>query len=197
MRKSKPIYLCILIAFLIFSFTGCTRETTIRDLFGTGAVNKLIQKQQIRYCGPDGKENWEIDTKDAYVIRSNFDKLCGKSEIKFKQTGDTKYSPTTLSKVEIYKTIVHFKGLDSEVKKDDIPSRPYVVIGTLEFPKRWYYSSTIDKYLLDIMSQVGAHAVLEYIVYQDAVMYRKYEPTNEMINVFHMYMDATLIRYSD
>ena len=100
-------------------------------------------------------------------------------------------------KVEIYKKIEHFKGQNPEVKKNDRPSRQYKVIGTLNFPKKWYYTSTINSYMIEKMSEIGAHAVLEYNTYQDSAMLRKNELTDEMLNVYYMRIEAKLLRYSD
>lgn len=197
MNKSKLTNPSILLVFLISLLAGCT-EMTVGSLVGISEGSKNVQHQQIRYCGPDGKKNWEIDkSKGGYIFGPNFDKLCGKSAMRFISAGDTKYAPTTLSKVEIYKKINHLKGQNSEVKKNDIPNRPYIEIGTLKFPKRWYYASTINNYMVEKMSEIGAHAILEYNLYQDSTLLRKNELNGEMLNVYHMYMEATLIRYSD
>ena len=114
MHKSKPIYLCILLCFSFFLLTGCI----VGSMVGITEGNKNVQNQQIPYCGPDGQKNWEIDkSKGGYLWGPNFDKLCGKSGIKFKRAESTKYAPTNLSKVIIYKKIEHVKGLNTQVKK--------------------------------------------------------------------------------
>ena len=51
--------------------------------------------------------------------------------------------------------------------------------------------------LIEEMSKVGAHAILEYHTYQDSAMLRKNEVTGEMLNVYRMNIEAKLIRYTD
>lgn len=83
------------------------------------------------------------------------------------------------------------------VKKNDSPSRPYLVVGTIKFSKRWYHDTTINEYFKEILSEVGAHSILEYHTYQDAAMLRKDEVTGEMLNVYKMSIEAKVIRFTD
>jgi len=159
---------------------------------------KANEQSQLRYCGPDGKKNWEVDkSKGGYITGPKWDRLCGKANTEFKRADSGEYEATKITEVEIFKIVGHFKGQEPKVKKDESPTRQFVVVGTLRLPKRWYHASTIKEYLIEEMSNVGAHAILEYHTYQDSAMLRKNEITGEMLNVYRMNIEAKLIRYSD
>lgn len=183
---------------VIFCAGGLTASILAGCAGMTGMGLGGDEQSEIRYCGPDGKENWEVDkSKGGYIAGPKWDRLCGKAGIKFEKAVDKEYEATKITKVEMYKIVGHFKGQDPKVKKDGRPTRHYIVLGTLRFPKRWYYSSTIHNYIIDKMSEVGAHAILEYHTYQDSAMIRKNEVTGEMLNVYRMRIEAKLIRYTN
>lgn len=162
---------------------------------------KEVERQQILYCGPDGEAMFEKDKREGTFLFApdhlQSDKLCGKNGIKFKNLSGQSYEKTSLDEVVIYKRINHFKGYDDEIVILDTPQRPYRVIGVMTFPKKWYYSSTIDRYMKEKLSEVGAHAILEYEMFQDGAMMRKSEITGETMHVFRMRMKATLIRFEE
>jgi hypothetical protein len=176
--------------------TGC--EGMIGILPVHPDVKKLNEQSEIRYCGPDGKKNWEVDkSKGGYIWGPKWDRLCGKANIEFVKSDKVEYETTKITEVEIFKKVGHFKGQAPKVKKDESPTRRFIILGTLKLPKRWYYSSTIHEYLIEEMSKVGANAILEYHTYQDSAMIRKNEITGEMLNVYRMNIEAKLIRYTD
>lgn len=191
--KISKIKTFLLIALLSSFISGCA-ETIIGTTVGTQEAMREIDRQNLYYCGPDGMANLE---KDRPIIGPNLDKLCGRSEIDFIKANDLQFDPTNVEKIIIFKKVVHLKQEGKNVKKNDSPSRPYTVIGTLKFPMRWYHDSTIDELLKEKLSEVGAHAILEYDMYQDSAMLRKSEITGDMLNVYRMRMDANVIRYKD
>lgn len=179
---------------------GCA-EMIIGAAVGTSEGLREVERQQIRYCGPDGKANLERDKKGSFWTRPlhdpNFDKMCGKADITFERTTEQRFDPTKVDKLEFYKIVGHFKGHEENVRKNESPLRPYTVIGILRFPRRWYYANTINEYMREKLSEVGADAILEYHTYQDAAMLRESEATGEMLNVYRMRMEAKVIRFKD
>lgn len=184
---------------MVLSTIGCVE--LVGSLLGASEGLKELERQQIMYCGPDGEAMFEKDKKDGkYLFPPDHlkrDKLCGKNGIRFENLAGRNFEPTALTEAIIFKSINHFKGMDDQVNVFGTPERPYIVIGVMTFPKKWYYNSTIDEYMIETMSEVGAHAVLEYETFQDSAMMRKSDITGEMFNVFRMKMKATLIRYTD
>jgi len=178
--QMRQVLAVVLVAVSGLSTMGCAAMT------GLAQGSSAVQSQQIRYCGPDGKANAEKDNAKGV----NYDRLCGRCCITFKPAGKETYPATSVSEVKVYKNINHYVG-DPEIRFDEQPTRPYVVIGTLKFPTRWYYSSTIDEYLKERLSAVGGHAVLSYTSYQTNAL------TQGDLNAYRMRMDAVVIRYTD
>lgn len=196
MNRFKQIVIVCTIILSVSVLSGCAEMIGV--VTGVSEGTKANEQSQLRYCGPDGKKNWEVDkSKGGYITGPKWDRLCGKAGIEFEKATDKEYAPTKITEVEIYKIVGHFKGQEPEVKKDETPTRHYVVVGTLTLPERWYHASTISEYLIEEMSKVGAHAILEYHTYQDSAMIRKNEVTGEMLNVYRMNIEAKLIRYTD
>lgn len=175
-------------AILAFVLSGCTAQAA-EEVLWRGAAGLLISEkdmQQVRNCGPDRTSTAELD------------KLCGKTEISFEAASGERFPPTVLEKVEVYRIVSHnkYKG-ETTVTKDEKPSRPYVVVGILKIPNGVYYGVQLDKYIKDKLSEVGAHAVLEYRPYRDAVGWYDDKRTGKGFDVTKMSAEATVIRYKD
>ena len=77
------------------------------------------------------------------------------------------YPPTDITEVKRYKTVAHWPGEPDWVSDAEEPTRPYAVVGTLDFPIAWHF---LEKDVSSCPAQeglvvhhvraVGGHAVL-------------------------------------
>jgi len=183
---------CLSILVCSLLLVGCrSAQEAFYQTFAPPEIRRMNDALEIRYCGPDGANNYQMDR-----VSFNLDRLCGKDLIQFTSNTDTSYPPTKISEVPIFKHIVHF-GDKTKVIKDEAPKRLFVIIGTLEFPQRWYYNSVVDEWMKEKVAEVGGHAILRYDVYEYGVLTRPHEVTGQQLDAIHMKLKAEIIRFTD
>lgn len=63
-------------------------------------------------------------------------------QVEFAPASAERYPATNVTEVNRFKTISHWPGAQDKVSDEEKPSRPYVVVGKLHFPRAWHYLET-------------------------------------------------------
>ena len=116
----------------------------------------------------------------------------------FKPNDTKEYPPTSTNPVKVFKMIKTFPELSDKVYKDEKPSRPYVVVGTLHFDKDWYGEDEEIQQLFDQhVPKVGGDAVLQYVMHvEKSVPLRK--KIEGDFRIWHRAeLELEIIRYTD
>ena len=119
------------------------------------------------------------------------------NKIKFNKTNSKEYSKTNIKDIKIYKNINHFLGQDDSVHSDELPVRPYEVIGILAFDEEWYFASTLEQLINQKVGEIGGDAILLYETYQVSAARIKRQDTGKIEDLYLMKVEATVIKYSD
>jgi len=152
---------------------------------------------QVWYCGPNGPAIAERHRSEGILPASaqNLDYLCGRSLIVLHRAEGNVFPETRPASAVIFKSTNHFGNKPPEVLKDKAPPAHYVVVGTFEFPVRWYFLSISDRYIAESVGKLGGDAVLEYETYQDASGLAADPLTGQRFDVHHMSMKGTVIKF--
>lgn len=162
---------------------------------GTQAPHRDLD--QVWYCGPNGSAIADRQRQEGTLPASaqNLDDLCGRSLIVLHRTGGTAFPETRPTSVEIFKSTNYLADEPPRVIKDKKPTAPYLVVGTFEFPERWYFASTRERYVAESVGKLGGDAVLEYETFQDAAGVATDPFSGEVLDVQHMSMKGTVIKF--
>jgi hypothetical protein len=196
----RVLAICFCLA-LTLTCAACVRPSSALFPFeygvSGGAQAPHRDLDQVWYCGPNGPAIAERQRSEGKLPANaqNLDYLCGRSLIVLHRAEGKVFPETRPTSVEIFKSTNYFGTEPPKVLKDKAPTKQYVVVGTFEFPVRWYYYSTIDQYLAESVGKLGGDAVLEYDTYQDAAGVAIDQLTGERHQVFHMYMKGTAIKF--
>jgi len=86
--------------------------------------------------------------------------------VKFTPAGSLTYPPTDATGIKTYKVVLYLFDDPPKVRRDEKPTRPYVVIGKLQFGKNWYTSENLTELEEKHVPQVGGDAVLTWSNHQ-------------------------------
>jgi len=90
----------------------------------------------------------------------------GAFAVKFIPAGSQTYSPTDATRIKTYKVVLYLFDDPPKVRRDEKPTRPYVVIGKLQFGKNWYTSENLTELEEKHVPLVGGDAVLTWSNHQ-------------------------------
>ena len=102
-----------------------------------------------------------------------------------------------MTEVRRFKNVLHWRGEPDQIRGDEAPTRPYVIIGELKFKENWYDSSNITELVNTHVPRVGGDAVLTYHAYQKAVALVKNPDGAASRNVYYQSIVLEIIRYTD
>ena len=111
--------------------------------------------------------------------------------------GAERFPPTEVTEVRRFKNVLHWRGEPDQIRGDEAPTRPYVIIGELKFKENWYDSSNITELVNAHVPRVGGDAVLTYHAYQKAVALVKNPDGAASRNVYYQSIVLEIIRYTD
>jgi hypothetical protein len=86
--------------------------------------------------------------------------------VKFTPAGSLTYPPTDATGIKTYKVVLYLFDDPPKVRRDEKPTRPYVMIGKLHFGKNWYTSQNLAELEKKHVPQVGGDAVLTWSNHQ-------------------------------
>ena len=75
--------------------------------------------------------------------------------VKFTPAGSQTYSPTGATGIKTYKVVLYLFDDPPKVRRDETPTRPYVMVGKLQFGKNWYTSQNLTEQEEKHVPQVG------------------------------------------
>jgi len=196
----RVLAICFSLA-LTLTCAACVRPSSAPFPFeygvSGGAQAPHRDLDQVWYCGPNGAAIAERQRSEGKLPASaqNLDYLCGRSLIVLHRAEGKVFPETRPASVEIFKSTNYFGTESPKVLKDKAPTKQYVVVGTFEFPVRWYFLSTSDRYIAESVGKLGGDAVLEYETYQDAAGLATDPLTGQHFQVQHMSMKGTVIKF--
>ena len=117
--------------------------------------------------------------------------------VRFVPAGAERFPPTDVTEVPRFNKVLHWRGEPDLTRGDEVPSRPYVIIGELKFKENWYDSSNITELVDTHVSRVRGDAVLTYHAYPRAVALVKNPDGGESRNVYYQSIVLEVIRYTD
>ena len=112
--------------------------------------------------------------------------------VKFTPAGSLTYPPTDATGIKTYKVVLYLFDDPPKVRREEKPTRPYVVIGKLHFGKNWYTSENLTELEEKHVPQVGGDAVLTFGIHQTAAAFLP-----GVGNLFYAAYELEVIRYTD
>jgi hypothetical protein len=77
-------------------------------------------------------------------------------------------SPTEASGIKAYRIVLHLFDRPPQVQRDERPSRPYVMIGRLQFGENWYTNKNLTELTEKHVPEIGGDAVFTVSIHQSA-----------------------------
>ena len=99
-------------------------------------------------------------------IRNEVFKGAVPAMVKFVPQGKTIYPSVPKHEVKCYKMLNHFSGGKDVLFRDEKPTRPYIVLGVLEYNLTWWHDGDIQGVLNENVCKVGGDDVLMYESFQ-------------------------------
>ena len=112
--------------------------------------------------------------------------------VKFVSAGNQTYPPTKETERRAYRVVWHIGSGQEEFRRNETPTRPYMIIGRLYFGENWYTDKNLEELRNKYVPEVGGDAILTWEVFQTSAAF-----LFEVGDLYYATYEAEVIRYID